>query len=191
VNRILKIEAEGNFSNATDYFKYLVQCENFPATLNGYVTLDYFCGESFFGNRKNGRNHGQGTYTYSNGDTFEGNFVANRRQGHGKMTFQSGDVYEGDWKTGAMDGQGKYVYAKTGNTYIGGFKTGRKHGKGVMHYNQADEEQSLCQICYDNEIDALFYDCGHVCSCMECGKQLENCPVCRRKVLVTVKMWRA
>jgi hypothetical protein len=37
----------------------------------------------------------------------------------------------------------------------------------------------------------LFFDCGHVCSCVECARQCEICPICRRNVKQVVKMFRA
>ena len=113
------------------------------------------------------------------------------RHGHGVMTYQNGDVYSGDWVDDEHDGQGKMVYAKTGNTYVGGFRAGRRHGQGDMHFEVADEEQQLCQICYEAEMDCLFYDCGHVCACLPCAKQLASCPVCRKDVISVVKMFRA
>ncbi|KAI9870087.1 MAG: hypothetical protein M1830_004702 [Pleopsidium flavum] len=78
------------------------------------------------------------------------------------MTYQNGDIYEGAWLADKMHGEGKIVYAATGNTYVGGFKKGKRFGKGTMHYLVADEEMKACQICYESEQDALFYDCGHI-----------------------------
>jgi hypothetical protein len=106
------------------------------------------------------------------------------------MTFSNGDQYSGHWSHDQMDGQGKMVYAVTDNTYIGGFRQGKRHGKGVMYYEVADEQMDTCQICYEEEIDGLFYDCGHVCACMACAKRLDNCPVCRKVVKAVVKMYK-
>jgi hypothetical protein len=106
------------------------------------------------------------------------------------MTYQNGDVYEGAWLADQMHGEGKMIYAATGNTYIGGFKKGRRFGKGTMHYLVADEEMMSCQICYEGEQDALFYDCGHVCACVDCARQVDICPVCRRAVRAVVKIYR-
>ena len=82
------------------------------------------------------------------------------------------------------------VYAGTGNTYTGGWRRGKRHGKGTMRYEVADEEMALCKICYEVEMDALLFDCGHVVACEECAKMVECCPVCRRDVKAVVRIWR-
>ena len=152
---------------------------------------NYFSGASYTVQRTKGRYHGHGKFIYENGDQYEGNLVGDFRNGKGVMRYQNGDVYDGEWKLNVPDGRGKFVYAKTGNTYVGGFKAGRRHGRGVMQFLVADEEQQLCQICYEEEMDSLFYDCGHVCACVACAKQLSNCPVCRKPIISAVKMFRA
>jgi hypothetical protein len=186
-----EIEAAGGFAKAWDFFNFVRDKMNFPSSIEGYFETSYFGGEFFKGTYKAGRKHGHGTLIYTNGDQFKGSFIADKRHGTGKMIFANGDIFTGAWKNDFMDGQGKYVQGTTGNTYVGGFKLGKKHGKGVMHYLVADDEQNLCQICYEGEIDVLFYDCGHVCSCQECAKQLDNCPVCRKSIIRVVKMWRS
>ncbi|KAI9656161.1 MAG: hypothetical protein M1829_000429 [Trizodia sp. TS-e1964] len=185
-----EIEERGDFSNPADYLKYLLVKQNHPEVLDGQVIRSYFSDEFFSGHHMKGRAHGPGTFTYTNGDTYTGNFMSNRRHGKGVMISQNKDSYDGDWQDGLMHGEGKFTYHKTRNHYVGGFKNGRRHGKGVMHYEVADEEMQLCQICYEGEIDCLFYDCGHVCACLDCAKQLENCPVCRKTVINVVKMFR-
>lgn len=117
--------------------------------------------------------------------------ASSERHGHGTMTYAGGDVYGGDWSHDSMHGDGTMVYAATGNTYTGGFKKGRRHGKGVMYFEVADEEMELCQICYEEEVDGLFYDCGHVCACMGCAKRLDTCPVCRRAVKDVVRVYHS
>ncbi|KAH0547496.1 hypothetical protein GP486_008433 [Trichoglossum hirsutum] len=159
------IEENGDFSTVPGFVKFLLDRANRPETLGGFINRNYFSGEQFSGHCKNGRKHGFGTFTYTNGDTYEGHFVADHRQGKGTMTFQNRDTYTGDWKNDVMDGEGKFVFHKTGNVYTGGFRAGRRHGRGTMEYLVADEEQNLCQICYEGEMDSLFYDCGHEDDC--------------------------
>ena len=159
--------------------------------MDGLIIHRDFNNISFSGYVKNGQRHGPGTTTDFIGDTYEGNFVANRRDGKGRIVFQNHDVYEGDWKQDLMDGQGKMVYAKTGNTYVGGFKAGRRHGRGTMEYLVAEDEQQLCQICYEKDMDSLFYDCGHVCACIGCATALKHCPLCRKAIVSVVKMYRS
>lgn len=40
----------------------------------------------------------------------------------------------------------------------------------------SDEE--LCKICFDNRSNAVLLECGHLCACIDCAKQLKECPVC-------------
>ena len=139
---------------------------------------------------RNGVSHGKGTVISLSGDAYTGDFVAGVKSGYGAMAYANGDTYAGEWKAGEPNGQGRMIYAKTGNVYTGGFKKRKRHGKGTMKFEVADEELQLCKICYESEMDALFYDCGHVVACEECAKQVEQCPVCRKNVRAVVKIWR-
>lgn len=186
-----KIREDGGFDSLGGYFSFYCRLNEGIHLLEGFASHNYFSSDFSCGQTKNGQWHGPGTFTDFNGDTYEGNFVAGRRDGKGRQHFQNHDVYEGDWKDDRMDGQGTMVYAKTGNTYVGGFKAGRRHGRGRMDYLVAEDEQQLCQICYEEDIDCLFYDCGHVCACIKCARQLENCPVCRKAIRSAVKMYRS
>ena len=184
------VEERGDFANPADYLRYLCLCANHPDRINRYISHSYFSGNYFAGQMKRGRAYGPSTTIDMNGNSYTGNLMASNRSGLGTMRYQNGDVYEGEWVADHMHGEGKMVYAATGNEYVGGFKKGKRFGKGTMHYLVADEEERACQICYEGEQDALFYDCGHVCACVECARQVEICPVCRRPVRAVVKIYR-
>ena len=124
------------------------------------------------------------------GNAFSGNYTAGEKCGHGIMKYANGDTYDGNWEANFPEGQGTKVYGSTGNKYEGGWKKGRRHGQGTMHFEVADEELQLCKICFEAEMDALFYRCGHVVACEECARQVKDCPVCRRNVDGVVKIWR-
>ena len=164
------------------YFRYLRFNED-PAYLADY-NYDYYFGNAEYlsGAYKYGLHHGRGTEIDSSGDAYVGNWAFNYRSGQGTMAYSDGNTYEGNFKEDLRDGQGKMVYGTTGNVYEGGWKQGRRHGKGVMKYEVADEEVAMCRICYEGEMDAVFYDCGHVVACLECARQVESCPVCRKGV---------
>lgn len=152
----------------------------------------YTYGQTYFkGPMVNRRCHGPDcVQIYSNGNVYEGPVVQGQRHGDaGKLTQQNGDVYEGGFKRDEFDGQGTLVQKRTGNKYVGGFREGKRYGRGTTYWEVADEQAGACQICYDQDIDALFYDCGHVCSCMECAKQCDVCPICRKNVQQVVKMY--
>ena len=125
------------------------------------------------------------------GDAYIGNCVSGTYSGTGTMYYTNGDTYSGEWEDDLPNGQGKMVYAKTGNTYTGGWLNGKRHGKGTMYFEVADEDLETCRICYEAQIDALFYRCGHVVACEECAKQVEVCPICRTPVGAVVKMWKS
>ncbi|KAF3436341.1 hypothetical protein FNV43_RR23433 [Rhamnella rubrinervis] len=39
----------------------------------------------------------------------------------------------------------------------------------------------LCVICLEQEYNAVFVPCGHMCCCISCSSHLTNCPLCRRR----------
>ncbi|KAI9853166.1 MAG: hypothetical protein M1838_000022 [Thelocarpon superellum] len=192
-----KLEAAGHFTSFPQYAWYLCRHEldPFPASIQKEKAKEETANRLGGGYRRvsclHGRPHGHGRMIYPDGRQYDGLFRAGFRHGQGSMTFENGDQYSGEWAKDVPEGQGKMIYSRTGNTYIGGFKDGRRHGRGVMHYEVSDDEVQLCQICYEGEMDSLFYDCGHVCACLACAKRLSTCPVCRRDVLGVVKIYRA
>ncbi|KAF3479616.1 MATH and UCH domain-containing protein [Arthroderma uncinatum] len=160
-------------------------------SFTGHKTIEAILnGEYYSGELSKGYYHGKGLHVSEAGDTYSGEFVQGRRQGTGAIEYSSGDTYTGDWSEDQPHGQGTWVEHKTGNKYVGGYRSGKRHGKGVSYWEVADEEMNLCQICYTEEQDSLFYTCGHVCACGACARQVEICPVCREKVISVVKIFR-
>jgi len=49
----------------------------------------------------------------------------------------------------------------------------------------------LCKICMDAPVECVILECGHLATCMACGKQLSECPICRRFVVRVVRIFRA
>ncbi|KAJ5451743.1 Zinc finger RING-type [Penicillium cf. griseofulvum] len=149
-------------------------------------TQDYYIGSFLKGYR-----HGRGKHISSTGMIYEGDFIFGRRHGQGKLNYPTGDSYDGDWVEDVCHGQGTYVEKTTGNKYVGGFKDGKRHGKGVSYWEVADAELDLCQICYTEEMDAVFAECGHLCSCVTCANLVSLCPMCRKEVKKVIKIYRA
>lgn len=52
------------------------------------------------------------------------------------------------------------------------------------------EEKKLCKICMEREIDSVLLECGHMLSCVNCGKQLAECPICRQMVTRCVRTFQ-
>ncbi|XP_048236156.1 E3 ubiquitin-protein ligase SP1 isoform X3 [Ricinus communis] len=48
----------------------------------------------------------------------------------------------------------------------------------------------LCVICLEQEYNAVFLPCGHMCCCTACSSHLTNCPLCRRRIEQVVKTFR-
>ncbi|MCJ1440037.1 MAG: hypothetical protein MMC23_000519 [Stictis urceolatum] len=175
---------------------------DFPAWYNGLYSMCHFSRQAplqsgfYFGGKYahaplyKGKFLGDSIIINSTGDAYKGNCLSGEYHGQGIMYYANGNTYTGEWVNGLPEGQGTMVYNQTGNKYVGGWRAGRKHGKGVMTYEVADEEMQLCKICYENEMDALFFRCGHVAACENCARQVSDCPVCRKPVEHVVKIFR-
>lgn len=48
----------------------------------------------------------------------------------------------------------------------------------------------ICVICLEQEYNAVFVPCGHMCCCTTCCSHLTNCPLCRRRIEQVVKTFR-
>ncbi|KAF3042177.1 ubiquitin carboxyl-terminal hydrolase [Didymella heteroderae] len=183
------LAARAAFADPQSFLAYRGFARNFPSHLNGHFTYNYFSSEYYRGEIKNGHRHGHGKMFYHSGATYEGTFQLGQRHGHGLYTFQNGDTYDGDWADNQQHGSGTFIEAATGNTYVGGWKNDKKFGEGVTHWKNAQEEERLCRICWEDAADAAFYDCGHVVACLQCAKEVQNCPVCRKRVLCAMKLY--
>ncbi|GLV32818.1 uncharacterized protein CBL_00475 [Carabus blaptoides fortunei] len=42
--------------------------------------------------------------------------------------------------------------------------------------------EDLCKICMDAPLNSVLLECGHIATCIDCGKQLAECPICRQYV---------
>lgn len=52
-------------------------------------------------------------------------------------------------------------------------------------------DEDLCKICMDSAIDCVLLDCGHLVSCVKCGRRLHECPICRQLVARVVHVFKA
>jgi len=53
------------------------------------------------------------------------------------------------------------------------------------------KDEELCKICMDHPVDCVMLECGHMCTCTRCGKQMAECPICRQYVVRVVRTFRA
>lgn len=66
---------------------------------------------------------------------------------------------------------------------------------GSKEENESDDTKTdrmpdICVICLENDYNAVFLQCGHMCCCMNCSSHLTNCPLCRRRIDQVVKTFR-
>ncbi|CAE1274790.1 RNF34 [Acanthosepion pharaonis] len=52
-------------------------------------------------------------------------------------------------------------------------------------------EEETCKICMDATIDCVLLECGHMVSCTQCGRKLNECPICRQFVVRAVHIFKA
>ena len=45
--------------------------------------------------------------------------------------------------------------------------------------NQDERIIPRCSICMENICTNVLIPCGHVCTCTQCGQQINRCPICR------------
>ena len=77
------------------------------------------------GEWKDGKKHGQGTFTYGKGkwegEKYVGEFKDGYRNGQGTFTWSDEGKYEGKWKDGKFHGQGTFTFSD-GNKGVGEFR---------------------------------------------------------------------
>jgi len=54
----------------------------------------------------------------------------------------------------------------------------------------ASPTNETCAICFQEKIDVAFDPCGHMVCCHDCGLQCADCPICRRTISKTLKVFR-
>mmetsp|Transcript_26089 Transcript_26089/g.68589 ORF Transcript_26089/g.68589 Transcript_26089/m.68589 type:complete len:562 (-) Transcript_26089:195-1880(-) len=61
-------------------------------------------------------------------------------------------------------------------------------------FSEMVEQENKCFICYDKAPDAIFLECGHAGTCVDCAVEWENlhhkCSICRRDITNVVKIRR-
>ena len=57
-----------------------------------------------------------------------------------------------------------------------------QHDVTVIGDGEVLDPQGACVVCMDRPRNVVILDCGHICCCLECARQVNNCPVCRRPI---------
>ena len=104
-------------------------------------TYTFASGNKYIGEFKDGKRHGQGTFTYAGknaGVKYVGEFKDNKYNGQGTLTSPNGFKYVGEFKDMKFNGQGNVTY-EDGDKYEGEFKDGNRHGQGTYTYADGDK----------------------------------------------------
>ena len=78
-----------------------------------------------------------GAVTNADGDEYVGEWKDGKFHGQGTYTWVSEEKYVGEFKDSKKHGQGTYTWASgrfTGNKYVGEYKDGKQHGQGTFTY---------------------------------------------------------
>ncbi|XP_054011590.1 E3 ubiquitin-protein ligase RNF34 isoform X1 [Hylaeus anthracinus] len=51
-------------------------------------------------------------------------------------------------------------------------------------------DENLCKICWDEPMECVILECGHVACCLNCGKQMSECPICKQYVVRVVRFFK-
>lgn len=57
--------------------------------------------------------------------------------------------------------------------------------------NEKLKQATTCKVCLDADVDTVFLPCRHLVCCRACADNIVDCPVCRERVLGTVKTFLA
>jgi len=90
--------------------------------------------ETYEGEWKSDKQHGNGKHSWSDGRSYEGQYVNGRFSGKGKMVWTTDKgimTYEGDYLDDAKHGFGKFTWPNM-NVYEGGWQAGKRHGKATF-----------------------------------------------------------
>ena len=110
-------------------------------------------GEKYWGEWRNGKQHGQGTATYANGDKYVGEYKDDQPNGQGTNTVANGNKYVGEFKDGKYHGQGSYTFAinmefegrtaRKGDRFVGEFAENWPKGEGIYYHADGRIEEGV------------------------------------------------
>lgn len=57
------------------------------------------------------------------------------------------------------------------------------------------EVRDECTVCYERQVNAALYTCGHLCMCFECAIQVKQrkgglCPICRQEIKDVIRIYK-
>jgi len=51
------------------------------------------------------------------------------------------------------------------------------------------KEARLCKVCLDEDVSVAYIPCGHIVTCVLCAAALDQCPLCRKNIKGTVRVF--
>lgn len=54
----------------------------------------------------------------------------------------------------------------------------------------SNSDSNNCSICWEQEPNMVFIPCGHIAACETCASQVQDCPICREKIINKQKIYR-
>lgn len=85
--------------------------------------------------------------------------------------------------------------AEAQRTSSGGDNKQKQQQQGQQS-SSSNADDNLCKICWENATNSVFLNCGHMCTCLECGEMIvesdkRECPICREYIARIVHVFRA
>lgn len=65
-----------------------------------------------------------------------------------------------------------------------------EHNQARADMDNIDTED-ICKICWDAPIECVILECGHMACCINCGKRMSECPICKQYVVRVVRFFKA
>lgn len=59
----------------------------------------------------------------------------------------------------------------------------------LLSENKRLREQRLCRVCRQRDVCILFLPCGHLVTCESCAEKVDDCVLCNKTIMGTVKTY--
>lgn len=160
--------------------------------INGTIKFNNYLYQGYI---YNNNPDGKGVMIFNDKSKYEGTFIDGRIEGSGYYYDSNGKlILICKWKNNLPNGNGfMLIDGKYHNITLedGQYKYNDKLYRLNIGYNPFDhkvkynipnDNKIICNICFENEKNILFLPCKHLCSCIDCSKNLNRCPICNKKI---------
>ena len=66
----------------------------------------------------------------------------------------------------------------------------QKETENMVLKKEKKNEENICVICMTIDREGVFVECGHMVCCMACSKTVKICPICRKNIIKTIKIFK-